>query len=252
MTKSNLSLPKIILIIITMLSLGMIISTIAYLLSLKKTPTVTIEPTSMPKISSLPTPELTPRTNVSAWSTYKNDKAGFYLNYPAKWGPIKNEEFRKSVAGKGEEFYSIFTNDSFSIRGNTADFEPYENPLPVYLSGDPLKYCKELEKQVFSAEGCKEINKNIAIISFGIYLELGMFGSGKEISFARQAFINNESNKYAGITISLRFPEYQNNQLDTMSENQIRDIAKNQLSKIDKKNIEVFDQIISTFKFTEK
>jgi hypothetical protein len=239
MLKTNLSLPKMILFIIVLFSFGMIFGTTGYLLSLEKNPPVAIHST------------MTPATNISQWNTYRNEKAGFSLSYPKEWGPIETEEFRKSIAGKGEEFYVIFSNNNFSINGNTADFEPYENPFSVYLNDDPLEYCKELEKQVFYSKECEKINKNIIALSYGFYLEEGMFSSGKEINFLREAFINNESNKYTTITISLRFPEYQNDQIINMNEDQIRDIAKNQLTKLDKKTIDNFNQIIQSFKFIE-
>lgn len=197
------------------------------------------------------TPAPTPNLDITTWKTYRNDNAGFSLKYPGEWGPVKEEEFRKSIAGKGEEFYTIFSNNNFIIGGNTADFEPYENQLPVYLGGNPLKYCEELKKQVISIIGCEKNNKNIYSISYGFYSEIGMFGSGKEINFQREVIIDNQSNKYKALSLVIRFPAYQNDKLIDMNKEQISNIAKNELLKIDKKTINIFNQILSTFKFTK-
>lgn len=252
--KVSFSFSRVIFFIIAIFSFGLTIGVVLY--SAKNRSSEIIQPqASIAPATDTPTlsPTVAPVSdNIADWKTYKNEKADFYLNYPEEWGPVKTEEFRKSIAGKGEEFYTIFTNNNFTISGNTADFEPYENPLPAYLGGDSSNYCKDLEKQVFSIVGCEKINENISAISYGFYPGEGMFGSGKEISFRRQTFINNELNKYAAITISFKFPDYSDSRLVDMNEEQIRDIAKSQLAEIDKKAIDFFDQIISTFKFIDK
>lgn len=247
--KSHSSIAKMILVIVIIISISTTLGTVFYLANFKKSLPIIKQSTLKPIMDS--TTEPTPDINISSWNIYRNKKAGFYLSYPEEWGSAKTEEFRKAIVGKGEEFYVIFANNNFSINGNTIDFEPYENIFPHYSGNNPFEHCKELEKQVFSIDGCKKINENMSVISYGFYLEEGMFGSGKEIGFLRQAFINNKSNKYTAITISFRFSEYQNDQLINMSEDQIRDIAKNQLAKIDKKTINIFDRILSTFEFIE-
>lgn len=79
---------------------------------------------------------------------------------------MKTEKFSNAIYGPGEYFYIEFADSSFVVEGNTIDFTSYESPYSVYLQGDPLSYCKEQEKYVFTSSSCEEINKNIAIFKF--------------------------------------------------------------------------------------
>lgn len=186
-------------------------------------------------------------SEVEGRQTYQNEKAGFSVEYPKDWGPVKTEVFREAISGKGEEFYVYFSNKNFIITGKTTDYQPWEGNEDPYAGTDPFQYCKKLE---ISIGDCKKINDNISVVNYGNKTDEMAPGPTK-IILMRNAFIRNSSNKYAGLAISYNFPDYQNENLDNMSIEEINGIIKEQTSKFAENDVINFDKIISTFKFID-
>jgi len=188
------------------------------------------------------TTETVQSESTSKWPLYTNDKVGFSIKYPREWGPIETETYREAISGKGEEFYTLFTNSSLSISGITPDYVQWEGWSPTYKGNDPFSYCKEIEKKVVTIEGCKKIDQNKTSITLGYYSD--MVG----LTLVRDTFINNFGNKYGGLTISYNFQSIDTG-LANMSETQVRQEIENQLKNIDPKIVDTFDNIVSTFDY---
>lgn len=149
MVKDKLSIAKSILILIILVSLSTVLGVSAYLVSLKKTQSIIVQPT--PKSTVALT---SPNNEIANWQTYRNEKYGFQLEYPQRFiftssGPNVSQQAidrGEMISGTVQPSYDSVT---FSDKSGTEDnfymgiFRPTEKKLSekgyvddyFYLSG---------------------------------------------------------------------------------------------------------------------
>ncbi len=92
--KSSLTIIKIVLTVASVVSIGTALGTTVYFGVLKNNPPVAVQPTITPTITSSLTPTatltliptVTPNNiDTSDWKTYRNEKFGYEIKYPKDW-----------------------------------------------------------------------------------------------------------------------------------------------------------------------
>lgn len=81
MCKNKSSSAKAILILVMIFALGAVLGLTAYMLNLKKTPDVTVQPE--PDAPADPNSSDNLEINISDWKTYKNEEYGFEVKFPS-------------------------------------------------------------------------------------------------------------------------------------------------------------------------
>lgn len=229
--KISLTIIKILLIITTIVSIGSVLGATIYLTMLKKsilipvqpTLTSTASPTSTPNATAtlIPTPTtsasdsiITPDTSNTKLNIYKNTKYGFEFKYENSW---KAEQTNNSI-----EFKSAIKDkpEEISISVNIITNRPNNYTLAGWLkqNGNDKTSC-DLSKKINEIEWCVINTERFEAIRADDY-----------------AVTKN------GIDYDIKFRvAYGRQQMDYY-------ISDKELSK----EISVLNQILATFKFTEK
>lgn len=204
------------------------------------------------------------------WKVYRNEEYGFEFKYPKEWGDATIEQAKNFGHLEGEYFEILFSNkqqidpDGYNniphIASFSTDWQVFEVPAPFDIKWKENQsaedFCEEFIESTLTNNGCKKINENsnIFIVNYAYYIEMGMFGDGNRINFARSAFVELEDEKFKGLILDLFFSKLIDSTYHQKNISEITNIAVsnfNQVisSKVNK--IETFNKILLSFKMTE-
>lgn len=272
MINDKLSAEKIILAIVILAVLGLAV----YFVIPKNPSPVAVQPTASPTIMPQPTvvrPTLTPvpRVDVSSWDTYRNTEIGIEFKYPSILGAPEilqtdntNKKPENVFAGKKIDAYFKDANNKYSwlsFAAYTSDYQGFKDFFIFRGSKDISNECLKPLTYNNKGEACKiiEVADNKAIWK-NYFVE-----DECSPAFGSQIYFNNKSQSaYKGLSFVFHFKDAETKVTDLYScvdtkateqaylEAVIQSkniMERKNLSTGDLQQINLIDQILSTFKF---
>ncbi len=193
------------------------------------------------------------------WELYTDYELGISFRYPKlKWGKINvlsmkesdhNDNVFKSGKAKIIKFNKYYSA-SLSAFSNNFSHMYYQEP---YLGGQDLSKACTNEKILTDTGICKNIN----VGNQSTYENITDFGYECSFVDSRRISLNLDQNGYSGMLISQALPSSQNCgslEIENMNEiNRTKDLTdqynRENLQKSDLTNLELMDQVLSSFKF---
>lgn len=193
------------------------------------------------------------------WELYTDYELGISFRYPKlKWGKINvlsmkesdhNDNVFKSGKAKIIKFNKYY-GASLSAFSNNFSHMYYQDP---YLGGQNLSKTCTNEKILTDTGICKNIN----VGNQSTYENITDFGYECSFVDSRRISLNLDQNGYSGMLISQALPSSQNCgslEIENMNEiNRTKDLTdqynRENLQKSDLTNLELMDQVLSSFKF---
>lgn len=152
MNKNKIVSIRAVMIFVIMFSLGTVLGLTAYMLTIKKSPDIPVQP--IPDSSIAPNPSDNPETDISDWKTYQNKDYGISFKYPSSW-LLEKDSADKNLFGMSFSIENI--NTTLSVVGITNNY--VDDGPPGWFG-----YCAVAYKDVdqFCKEGCIRINDKTA------------------------------------------------------------------------------------------